>query len=54
MSFISENGCVTRKSTDHHESRMRRLRFAKVVAYLALGAGGTWVIVESVRALTLF
>ncbi|MDF9828019.1 hypothetical protein M2447_002127 [Ereboglobus sp. PH5-10] len=54
VSFISENGCVTRKSTDHHESRMRRLRFAKVVAYLALGAGGTWVIVESVRALTLF
>ena len=54
VSFMSDNRCMTRRGSDHHETRLRRLRFAKVVAYLTMGAGGAWVVVESVKALTLF
>ena len=54
VSFMTENRCVTRHDADHHEARLRRLRLAKAVAYLAFGCGGAWVVVESVRALTLF
>ncbi len=54
VSFVTENRCLPRRNPDHHEARLRRLRFAKVVAYLSLGAGGAWVVVESVKALTLF
>jgi hypothetical protein len=54
VSFVTENRCFSRRNSDHHEARLRRFRFARMVAYLALGAGGAWVVVESVRALTLF
>jgi len=54
VSFISENGCVRARNTDSHDARLRRMRFAKNLAIGALGAGGLWVAIESVRALSLF
>jgi hypothetical protein len=54
VSFMTENRCYPRRGSDRHEARLRRLRLARMVAYFALGTGGAWVVVESVRALALF
>ena len=54
VSFMSDHHCVPRRGSDHHGARLRRLRLGKAVAFLALGAGGAWVVIESVRALMVF
>ena len=54
VSFITNNRCVSQRTTDRHDARLRRLRFLKTLVYLALGSGGAWIVIESARALTLF
>ena len=54
VSYISENGCVRRRNTDSYDARLRRMKLAKNLVVGALGAGGLWIAIESVRALTLF
>ena len=54
VSYLSETGGLRPRNTDGYDARLRRMRFVKNLALVALGAGGLWVVIESARALTLF
>ena len=54
VSFFSENGCVSGSRPDYHDTRLRRQKAVRAVVVLSVVALGTWVVVESARALTIF
>lgn len=54
VSFFSESNCVSRGNPDRHDQRLRRLKLVKSFVVLALAAGLAWVVVESVRAISIF
>jgi len=53
VSFFSENGCVSGVRPDYHDTRLRRRKALRAVVVLGAAALGTWVVIESARALTM-
>lgn len=53
VSFFSENGCVSGVRPDYHDTRLRRRKALRVTALLVVAALGTWVVIESAKALTM-
>jgi hypothetical protein len=53
VSFLAQNNRKT-LDTDFHDTVLRGRRLARQALYLLIGAGCTWVVVESARALSTF
>ncbi len=53
VSFLAQNNRKT-LDTDFHDTVLRGRRLARRALYLLIGAGCTWVVVESARALSTF
>jgi hypothetical protein len=53
ISYLVESG-FRQVNVDRYEAGLRRRRAFKVALFWLLGAGCTWVVVESARALSMF
>ena len=54
VSFFAEQGCLTARSHDHFEARLRRHRTVRALGLIAVTALATWVVIESARAISVF
>jgi len=54
VSFFRGNDCLSRRNTDHFDSRLRRQKFFKTAAIIAVTLMCTWFVIESAQALSTF
>ncbi len=54
VSFMSSGDSLCPFASDRYESKLRRRKALKFLFTLALGAGLTWIVLESAHALTMF
>lgn len=54
VSFFSETDCMPRRNVDHHDNRLRRQKWTKTFAIVAVTAMATWFVIESAHALSTF
>lgn len=54
VSFFNGSGCVTRRHTDAHDSRLKRQKLVKTLALVALTVMCTWFVMESAQAISTF
>lgn len=54
VSFFAEQGCLTARSHDHFDARLRRQRVGRALVLIAVTALATWVVIESARAISVF
>jgi hypothetical protein len=53
-SFMSVQGCHSRRHPDRHDRRLQMARFVRTTTTLSLIAGAAWIAVESAKALSVF
>lgn len=54
ISFFQGNNCMPRRNTDHFDTRLRRQKFVKTAAIIAVTLMCTWFVIESAQALSTF
>ncbi|GAB1488980.1 hypothetical protein MASR2M8_14310 [Opitutaceae bacterium] len=54
VSFFAEQGCLTARSHDHFDARLRRQRAVRLLALIGITALATWVVIESAQAISVF
>lgn len=53
LSYLAESG-ARQVNADHYEVSLRRRRLGKELLLGLLGAGCSWVVIESARAISMF
>ncbi len=53
-SFMSVQGCNSRRHPDRHDRRLQMARFVRTATTLSVIAGVAWIAVESAKALSVF
>jgi len=54
VSFISASGAAARHHPDRHDRRLRRQKLVRMAVGVSLAAAGSWIAIESARALSIF
>ncbi len=55
VSFFNGSACTSRhRYTDAHDARLKRQRFVKTLAVVAITAMCTWFVMESAQAISSF
>jgi hypothetical protein len=53
ISYLVESG-FRQVNRDHYEASLRRRRWVKHLLFWTLAAGGSWILIESAKALSMF